>query len=186
MSNQPPFRSSANAGVFAYGCPPIDTVPTVPDVITPWSPAPAIINGLSPCPKCGCHIRLSDPYPCLWCMRADIDALKKTSEAGSKATAPTTTVEPASTSRGAEAPKSATPIYSKTQRPVFDASYHRTYYRIRNATDRYWGCGTYQGFLDIELAYSYESRTDALIDIDEARRKDPSAKLVRITVRRRK
>jgi hypothetical protein len=91
-----PFRSMANAGTFAYGCPPIDQSPFDLERLNP--PAPVYPVGehaigcqcftcqlkskLTPvaggitlivCPKCNQHQRLDEPCP--WCMSADIRKL---------------------------------------------------------------------------------------------------------------
>jgi hypothetical protein len=78
-----PWRSTFPGGTFAYGCPPIDIPPAIPDGL-PLIPNP--INpfdlggykpemwAFCPCSKCQRHVRTGEPCP--WCLRSDLDALK--------------------------------------------------------------------------------------------------------------
>jgi hypothetical protein len=84
-----PFRSNFPGGTFAYGCPPIDIPPAIPDEVLPGIPYPGLnpfgnpfnLKSLKPemwaftvCEKCKRHVRAGEPCP--WCLRADLDALK--------------------------------------------------------------------------------------------------------------
>jgi hypothetical protein len=89
-----PFRAAGfPAGVFAYGCPPTFDPPNIPDFVPPISPVipnpdlrktnldwAKLLEGMrngsfAPCPKCNNHIRTAEPCP--FCLRDDLNALKK-------------------------------------------------------------------------------------------------------------
>ena len=79
--NGNPFRSSWPGGTFAYGCPPIDTPPLPPD-FTPLPIKPFDPGILKPetwafrvCTKCNQHVRTMEPCP--FCLRSELDALKR-------------------------------------------------------------------------------------------------------------
>jgi hypothetical protein len=91
MNAGDPFRSNFPGGTFAYGCPPIDTSPKIPGDGLPTTPplVPFDLSGykpeqwaLTPCPRCGRHIRVTRvtsvvlAEPCPWCLRADLDAFR--------------------------------------------------------------------------------------------------------------
>lgn len=80
-----PWRANAPAGVFAYGCPPFEPAP-IPDLGPGYEPPPFVPGfdwtkirpetaALAPCPKCSNHHRVLEPCP--FCLRAELDALKK-------------------------------------------------------------------------------------------------------------
>ena len=81
-----PWRAGAPAGVFAYGCPPFEPAP-IPDLGPGYVPPPLVPPNfdwsklrpegaaLAPCPKCSNHHRVLEPCP--FCLRAELDALKK-------------------------------------------------------------------------------------------------------------
>jgi len=85
-----PWRAGAPAGVFAYGCPPFmpEPVPTPdlgPGYVPPgfdWTKLRPETAALAPCPKCGNHHRVLEPCP--FCLRAELDALKRTLGEGAR------------------------------------------------------------------------------------------------------